>query len=265
LHPCLAMKSAILNKFRHLENINQQVLAELTIKHFPQNHEAPPEKSLGGVVDATLTCLPVMLAYIPIGFAFGILAVNNGIPPWAAIGMSIFLYAGASQFISIPMIAAGVAAPTIALTTFIVNSRYLLMSTALLPFIKHWSAKRRFLLGWQLTDETFALHSIRGNLTGAAPKASFTINFVAHISWIIATVLGCFANKLITNPEALGVDFALPGMFTAMLMLSLKNVAMVSVALVAAGLFFLLQLTPLREWSLIVAPLIASLLMVVLE
>ncbi|MDR2727431.1 MAG: AzlC family ABC transporter permease, partial [Deltaproteobacteria bacterium] len=52
--------------------------------------------------------LPVVFGYLPVGFAFGVLAVHNGIAPWLAVLMSLIVYAGSSQLIAAGLIGAGV-------------------------------------------------------------------------------------------------------------------------------------------------------------
>ena len=112
-----------------------------------------PPASLGKVREVLLTdifrglsCgLPVILGYLPISFAFGVLAANNQIPFAAALGMSVFVYAGSSQFIVVGLLAQGAAITTIVFTTFLINLRMFLMSAALLPQVRHWSGLKRFL------------------------------------------------------------------------------------------------------------------------
>jgi 4-azaleucine resistance transporter AzlC len=230
-----------------------------------KNRTRKSHSFLTDVYKGILISSPIIFAFLPIAFAFGILAISHGIPAWEAIAMSVFIYAGSSQFIAIPMFASGAAITSIVLATFIINSRYLLMSTAISPHLKGWSKRSRFLFGLQLTDETFALHCARGEETTRSPAVSFGINLGAHSAFLIGTTLGCFANSLLSDPNAFGIDFALPGMFTALLALSLKNNLMIAAALIAVGFFLLLQLTPIKEWSMILAPLAASFLLGVLE
>ena len=72
--------------------------------------------------------LPIVLGYVPVAFAFGVLAVKSDIPPAFAIIMSIFHFAGSGQFVAASLWGAGVGAASVILTVFIVNLRHLLMS-----------------------------------------------------------------------------------------------------------------------------------------
>ncbi|MEP6828203.1 MAG: AzlC family ABC transporter permease [Aestuariivirga sp.] len=55
---------------------------------------------------------------------FGFLFVQAGAPWWLAILASLFVYAGAAQYMMIPMLAAGLSVGTIAVATLIVNLRH---------------------------------------------------------------------------------------------------------------------------------------------
>src|SRR4051794_39911212 len=82
--------------------------------------------------------LPIILGYLPIAFAYGVLAADAHTPGWVAISFSVFIYAGASQFVAIGLLTSGVSALTIVVTTLIINARHLLMSAAMVPFLGHW-------------------------------------------------------------------------------------------------------------------------------
>ena len=74
---------------------------------------------------------PICLGYLPIGLAFGVLAQKAGLSPLQVALMSIFVFAGSSQFIAVSMLSAGASLAAIVATTFMVNLRHLLMSSSL--------------------------------------------------------------------------------------------------------------------------------------
>jgi len=75
--------------------------------------------------------LPIILGYLPIGLAYGMLAVNKGLTPLQTTAMSVFVFAGSSQLVAIEMIAAEAAVVAIVIMTFLVNLRHLLLSASL--------------------------------------------------------------------------------------------------------------------------------------
>ena len=99
---------------------------------------------------------PIVLGYLPVGFAFGVLAVQAGMTPVIVALMSLFVFAGSSQLIAAGLFSAGVGTAGIVLTTFIVNLRHMLMSAALTPYLKHWSKPLQACFAYELTDESFA-------------------------------------------------------------------------------------------------------------
>ena len=75
--------------------------------------------------------IPIALGYIPVSFTFGLMAVKSGIPVVAAILISMTNLTSAGQFAGMNLIIEGASLIEIALTTFIVNLRYMLMSISL--------------------------------------------------------------------------------------------------------------------------------------
>ena len=123
--------------------------------------------------------LPIVLGYIPVGFAYGVLAQKSGIGLFNAVAMSVIVFAGSAQLIGAGLFAAAASPFTLIFTTFVVNLRHLLMSAALAPRLKGWKKWQIALFSYELTDETFALHSLR-MAKGPRPKAeSFAINLQA--------------------------------------------------------------------------------------
>src|SRR5688572_7875902 len=90
---------------------------------------------------ASLALVPSVFVY---GTVFGGLAVQAGLAPLEVWGMSVLVFAGASQFVAVPMIAAGAPALAIIVTTYIVNMRHYLMAATLAPsfhgFRRRWLA-----------------------------------------------------------------------------------------------------------------------------
>lgn len=156
---------------------------------------------------------PVVMGYIPIAIAFGILASQVGLGIAEAAAMSVFVFAGSAQFIAVGMIGAGNSIGAIVVTTFLVNLRHLLMSAALSPHLHGLSHKELAWFGFQLTDETFALHSTRFKEGVPNVLESFAINGTAQASWVLGTIVGVLVGGSVSDVEGLGMDYTLPAMF----------------------------------------------------
>ena len=75
--------------------------------------------------------------------------------------MSILVYAGSSQLIAVAMFGAGMGPLSIIATTFVVNLRHMLMSASLAPNLRKWSKWELAAFAYEITDESFAIHSTR--------------------------------------------------------------------------------------------------------
>ena len=75
--------------------------------------------------------ISIGIGYFPIALTFGLLAKTSGLSIYETILMSIIVFAGASQYISLSLLTLGTGSFEIILTTFIVNIRHFLMSTSL--------------------------------------------------------------------------------------------------------------------------------------
>ena len=104
---------------------------------------------------------PICLGYFPIGLALGVLAQKAGLPWWAVAMMSVLVFAGSAQFICVAMLAAKATVPAIILTTFVVNLRHVLMSSALAVHLQGVSRRFLALYSYGVTDESFAVNMTR--------------------------------------------------------------------------------------------------------
>lgn len=167
-------------------------------------------------------CVPTLLGYVGIGFAAGIVGSSASLSV-AEVGlMSALVYAGAAQFIMCAMLMSLSPATAIVLTTFVVNLRHLLMSAAIAPHFTRYSLSRNFGFGALLTDETFgvAVNRIHRNLP-VSDRWMNGVNLTAYSTWIASCMVGAWLGNWIADPTRWGLDFALTGMFAALLVLHL--------------------------------------------
>ena len=189
---------------------------------------------LGGVRDT----FPLVVGAIPFGIIFGALAVNSGLSPAAAMGFSIFVFAGSSQFIGSNLVGQGVGIGLIVFTTFIVNVRHALYSATLAPHMKHLPQRWLLPLGFWLTDETFAVVITRYNKPDSSPfKHWYHLgsSVIMYLNWNFWTFIGLVAGQSIPDLSRYGLAFAMDVTFIGMVMPQLKNRPMVLAAL-SAGL-----------------------------
>lgn len=187
------------------------------------------------------TGMPVVLAAAPFGALFGALAVNNGLSVGETVLMSATIFAGAGQMVGIELFGQNVAPWLIVLSIFAVNFRHVLYSAATGRRITHWGPVKMALGFFFLTDPQYA-ESERRHESGRRVSASwyFGMALPLYISFVPLGWIGAVFGKLITNPEALGLDYLLPIYFLALVMafrkrpLWLTVVAASAVASIAA-------------------------------
>lgn len=200
---------------------------------------------------------PICLGYLPIGMALGVLGQKAGLHPLAIGFMSVIVFAGSSQFIAVSMISTGMPPLTIVMTTFVVNLRHLLMSSALaIPF----RGRRRSLLtlfAYGVTDESFAVNYpklIEGNWQ---IEHALVVNHAANLTWIVSTIIGGYGGQYI--PEgAFGIDYALIAMFICLLIFQLRGRVYFLTAIIAGALAVGLSLLLPGNWHIILASMLAA-------
>lgn len=214
----------------------------------------PRVRLLLGVKDA----LPIVMGYVPVGLALGVLAVQAGLTTLETGAMSAFVYAGASQFIGVSMLAAGNSPLTIILTTFLINSRHLLMSAALSPYMQHLRRRAVIGLSFFITDESFAMSADAFRRHGRADVLYMVGLYTsAYAGWFLATVTGAVVGAAFTVPDALALDFALPAMFIGLLAGQLRTRPAV-VAAALAAVVAVMGDTVLGNWSVMIASVVAA-------
>ncbi len=170
----------------------------------------------------TLAVLPLTLAVIPWGILTGSFALDAGLSLVQSQAMSLFVFAGSAQLVSLGLIKAGVGITSILLTCLLITSRHFLYSMAMRQQIMQQPLKWRLILGFLLTDELFAI---------ANPSKMPEFNrwyalgggLSFFIGWNLATAVGIFAGHKIDNLESLGLDFAIAATFIAIVIPSIKQ------------------------------------------
>ena len=105
--------------------------------------------------------IPVMIGFVPVAIAFAIMAIDAGLSATEAISMSIFVFAGASQMMSVGMIAEGAGMLSIVIATFIMNLRHVIMSTCVFGRMDKTTALDKLVCSFGVTDESFAIFTTR--------------------------------------------------------------------------------------------------------
>ncbi len=159
-----------------------------------------------------------MVAYVPIGLLWGTLAAGKGFSALAAMLMSVFVYAGASQFVAVDMWVQPLPVLVLTLTTLLVNLRHVLMSASISRHIKSVPVGWRYILMFILTDESWAMAERR------ALRAPLDLGYMVGSSlplwptWFLCSFIGAAVGNKLGAPEAYGLDFAFSAIFLTIIM-----------------------------------------------
>ncbi|WP_159880244.1 AzlC family ABC transporter permease [Aquitalea denitrificans] len=180
--------------------------------------------------------VPMLVGAAPFGVIFGTLAIAAGLSPATALGMSVLVFAGSSQFIGVSLIGAGTALPVLWLTTFVVNLRHALYSATLLPYARDWPLRWRWPLAFWLTDETFAVveHRFRTKGTDGGQWYWLASSLAMYGNWLFWTMVGVSLGQSLPGLATLGLDFAMGATFAAIVAPQLKRRPALGAALAAS-------------------------------
>ncbi len=204
--------------------------------------------------------LPIALGYIPVSFSFGMLAVAGGIPPAAAIIISMTNLTSAGQFAGINIISAAGGIGEMAVTTLIINLRYMLMSLSLSQKINKMPLAKRLIAAFGITDEIFAVASTM--------PIDLTFSFMSgliitpYAGWTLGTVLGVFINTLLPQNLAEAMGITLYAMFIAIIIPAAqkdRNILFVLIIAVTLSCIIYFALPFISSgWAVIITAIAAS-------
>ena len=161
--------------------------------------------------------IPVALGYLAVSFTLGIAAKRAGFTPIQAMLMSLTSNASASEFSAINLIKNGGAYIEIALTTLILNLRYILMSCALSQKLgSKTGIGHRLVMSLDITDEIFALSVCQRN--GLSPYYTYGIIAAALPCWAMGTFLGTLSGSILPASVMSAMNVALYCMFIAIVL-----------------------------------------------
>src|SRR4051794_1266150 len=188
---------------------------------------------------------PGMRAGLPLGAAGLLLGVSFGVVAQPVMGhvapivMSAIVFAGAAQFAATAVLADGGNAAAAIVAGILLNLRFLPMGIAIAPSVEGRAASRA-VTGQTLVDASWAISNRGGGRFDVPFMVGATL--VQYPAWVLGTVIGVLAGKVIGDPGDLGLDAIFPAFFLALLVNELRDGLSVAAALIGAALA--LALTP---------------------
>ncbi|MCC2607466.1 AzlC family ABC transporter permease [Planctobacterium marinum] len=171
-----------------------------------------------------LISLPLIIAAIPFAIVYGALGEALQLSFWIVIALSMFVFAGASQFIALNLMAIGAQFPIIVFTVFLVNLRHTLYAMTLTPFLKTQSVWQKVAMAFSLTDETFAVVVNRATQNKQHLGWFYAgSSLLMYINWIFWSAMGFAVGAQFPKLQHFGLDVAMVVAFTGIVVASLKT------------------------------------------
>jgi len=190
-----------------------------------------PEDLLAGVRAA----VPSLLGLVPFGLVAGVAAVNAGLSPAQAIGLSAIVFAGAAQLAVVDLLSRDAPLAVVVVTAVVINLRMAMYSASIAPYFRslrrRWAAVSSFLL----TDVSYALSIAEFTDDSGTDRLWYYLGVAGAIwtVWQLTTVAGVLLGTGI--PESWGVDFAVPLVFLTLLVSDVSDRPRLVAALVGGS------------------------------
>ena len=162
-------------------------------------------KTLKAAFPATV---PVLMGYLAIGTAFGLMLQSEGYGVGWAILMSMTIYAGSGQYLGVSLLATGATLGQTAFLTLMVNFRHLVYGLSMLEKFRGMGRRKLYMI-FSLTDETYALLSSAKVPQGVKEHDYyFAVALLDQSYWVLGSLLGAALGF-----DTTGVDFAMTALF----------------------------------------------------
>ena len=203
-----------------------------------------------GIIDVS----PLMIPVVPFGIIFGVLAIDLGLSPLTTMAMSIIIFGGASQIVFLQLFSAGASSLVILSSVGAVNSRHLLYGAVLSEHASDLKMIWKIVISYFLVDQSFAVTNKYLKQSSDKDKVfhSFGAGVTCWMIWQTTTLIGIFLGSII--PEELGLSFAVPLTFIALLVDDLRKLINV-IVIIISGLVatFGYEIIPFKAYVIVAA------------
>ncbi len=160
--------------------------------------------------------VPVLVGYLFIGIAFGVMFQEKGYNFLWAILMSLLVYAGSGQYLAVNFFAPGVSLFSVIFMEVMVNIRQVFYGLSLLERFNGMGKKKLYMI-FSLTDETYSLFfATKVPKDVDEQKFLFSIAFLNQCYWVIGSAIGAIVGSLLPF-DSTGIDFAMTALFLVIL------------------------------------------------
>jgi 4-azaleucine resistance transporter AzlC len=182
---------------------------------------------------------PILLGIVPFGLVAGVAAVDAGLSPLQAVGLSMVVFAGASQLAMVDLLSRNAELAVVFLTAVVINLRMMMYSASIAPHFRTFRSRWKAVGSYLLTDQAYALSIARYGAGEDPPSATERRNYYLAVAaslwgvWQVCTVAGVLLGTGV--PDSWGLAFAVPLVFLALLVPAVSNRPSAAAAVVGGG------------------------------
>lgn len=199
---------------------------------------------------------PHLLSVVPFGIIFGAIGIELGFDPIMTYATSLIIFGGASQIVFLQLLSGG-ASSLIAITSVgVINSRHLLYGAVLSEYLSKLSLIKKLFISYFIVDQGFAVSNIYLKKNSEQNFNHYHLmgsGVTLWFCWQVATIIGIFLGSIV--PEELGLKFAIPLTFIAIIINELRRLDHLIVMIVSGLIATLFYNAPFKSY-IIISPLI---------
>jgi len=190
---------------------------------------------------ASIDVLPLLIPVVPFGIIFGAIGIELGFGPYVTYATSIIIFSGASQIVFFQLLSAGASSIVAITSSSVISTRHLLYGAVMNQYLSNLSIYWKIGLSYILTDQAFA---VSNEYFKKNKKDKFKHYYLLGagvtlwITWQITTVIGILLGSIV--PEELGLTFAIPLTFLALLINYFRKIDHV-IVIIASGLLSIIM------------------------
>ncbi|MBQ3483002.1 MAG: AzlC family ABC transporter permease [Clostridia bacterium] len=202
--------------------------------------------------------VPVIFGFVPVGIAYAIMARRAGFSVLETVYMSLSVFAGASQMMAVGLYVQGAGILAMILATFIINLRHVIMGTCIMEKMPPTRPWMRWLLGFGVTDEAFAIFTTEKR-EKRTPWYFLGLTAVTYASWVAGSAVGAVVSDLLPDILTASLGIALYAMFIGLLVPGLtRNGRLALLVVFTAVVNTFLSRVMDSNWALIVSTLASA-------
>ena len=194
------------------------------------------------LLKGSLDVLPLMIPVIPFGLIFGAIGIELGFGPYVTYATSIIVFSGASQVVILQLLSTGASSIVTITSSSVISTRHLLYGAVFSEHLNRLSLNWKIALSYLLTDQAFAVSNEyfkKNNENQFKHYHLLGSGLTLWIIWQVTTIIGIFLGSIL--PDELGLTFAIPLTFLALLvnyLRKLDHIIIIIVSGVSSIIFF---------------------------